>query len=437
MKTLTERNRLLTESAGPISETMMLKVDEITVVSTNEAKEGAKYRAKVSQADIPNGNRRIYPREVLAVALERCKQRIKEGKLTGACDHPGWDGGLKDTCIVWDSLTMDQSGAVFGDFRIIAKSNHGEHLMALRDAGVALGFSTRGYGSAHYPSDDEKKRYGLDDDCDIVIIDDNFNLRKIDSVDDPSVEDAYAESDPPASQSGKKQDSRESDPLETLTMKTLAEVQAQNSALWNEIQSAQAAAVAAATKPLNEKIVELTNISESHKKVIDGANLFVASLKDIKGVTLPERQVATPEDKAKLEQVGAQVKDLTTKLETANGQVKTLEQQIAADKAARDAEAARAERVSKATAKLAENLENNPFAEEITAIATEEKVMDRADFDEAAVPGFVKLHSDRFAKIAAKSNKQSAWLGVTGNPSGSGESAKRGEGIVGEIANGL
>jgi len=88
-----------------------------------------------------------------------------------------------------DAVTDD----VQGKPEVVEGHSDGANLMALVRAGRAIAFSTRGRGSAHLPTAEEKAKYRLEDgvDDDVVIIDSDYDLNAIDNIDSPSCPTAY------------------------------------------------------------------------------------------------------------------------------------------------------------------------------------------------------------------------------------------------------
>lgn len=417
-------NRALVESEDAVEfrETMELS-GSAAADAIKEATDGTLGMCPLGRSGgPPNGNGRIYPEAQFAVAAERCQKSVKEGLFRGAVDHPGYSDGMKSSPILWRKIEFDgSSGMLRGVPHIVSDHSMGKDLMALLNAGSGLAFSTRGRGSAHLPTEEEKKKYGLrDGDDDHVVIIDDYELIAVDVVDNPSCKEATVPgSPPPASQSGNKRDSNESDPLENLIMKTIAEVQSQAPALWNEIQAAQKvavdAAVLAATKPLTEKVATLEPKAAAFDSFLSHFNPFLEGLKAHSFVKIPERQVSAAEDVKKLETANSQIAELTNKLAAAEGKVATLEKQANDEKTAKELAEKNKVRVEKATAKFEACLKGKKFADEIRAVAKEDKVIDRADFDEAAAEAFVKVTSERFERIAGKLAGPGRWLGLGGN----------------------
>jgi len=270
-----EQNRILCES-GNRYELIESAVDvfkasgsgKSEAAGTNPRYEGV----KVGQANKVNGNRRIYPEAVWAVQLERAKAKMAAGMMGGCLDH-SYDP-LKDAAIIWRGLEMMTAGDVRGDFESIVGHTCGADLQALIDAGRGIGFSTRGYGSAHFPTPEEKTKYGLKDGVDdgVVVINPDWELIAIDPVDNPSVVDAVMPGGtPPAS---KRDSTDQALNTETVDMKDLKELEAQHGAVFAQhlqvVEQAKKDAAQEATKPLADEIAGLKQeLKDAEKKAID------------------------------------------------------------------------------------------------------------------------------------------------------------------------
>lgn len=343
------------------------------------------FTAKVFQADKVNLNRRIYPREVMAAAIVAANRLCKEGKFTGAIDH-SWDG-LRDCCIVWDEFTMDDTGAGFGEGRIISGTKHGEHLAVLKKAGVKIGFSTSGRGSGHAPSEEERKRYGLGENADVCIINADYVMKKVDPVDGPACIDAYMKSKESASDpasSGK--NPRKTESFTETTMKTIAEMQTANPELYGLHTKAIADAVAAAVEPKTAEITNLNKVTESLQSFIDGAA-------KLPGIKLPFKDVTAKEaaDQIAAANAATAVKEseitaLKTQLETANAKIKVLE----TEKATKDAEVANANRKSAVTLEAATLLKGHKYEAQLDAA-----VKNMVDDSSFTVDSLKKLVADK------------------------------------------
>lgn len=150
------------------------------------------YEAKVFHTDKINSNDRIYTRAVMQDNVDQLKPYLAEGYLCGAVDHlgPSDGGNLRDTCVIYRDLQINAAGEGIAKFEVVKKHSRGSDLQANIEAGMKIGFSTYGYGSGHEPTEEERKQYGLGKDQYAVVMDRNYELKKIDAVDDPSVPDA-------------------------------------------------------------------------------------------------------------------------------------------------------------------------------------------------------------------------------------------------------
>jgi hypothetical protein len=144
-----------------------------------ESTDGAfRFEAVVSEADFLNRNRRIYPEGVLFPAFERLNDRLAENP--GLVDHPAFGpSSVSDIGIRWEGFAFEGK-AVIGRGRIVP-TQKGRDLQAAIEAGVAVGFSTRGYGAAEEVEheDGRKARRMVE-----------FDLDTVDAVVDPSVRHA-------------------------------------------------------------------------------------------------------------------------------------------------------------------------------------------------------------------------------------------------------
>lgn len=112
-------------------------------------------RAVGITADVVNGNKRFYPRQVLAEAVAKLNGNLREsagqGRLiaTGEAEHPGDKGGranILETVVKWEASSLDASGKVLLE-GVILPTQKGKDLQALVENGVPVGVSMRGYGS--------------------------------------------------------------------------------------------------------------------------------------------------------------------------------------------------------------------------------------------------------------------------------------------------
>lgn len=114
-----------------------------------------KVRAVGITADVVNGNRRRYPRAVLAAAVAGLNEHLHEsagqGRLVavGEVEHPSDKGGrpnLLETVVKWEAASLNSAGHVLLEGVILPTAN-GKDISVLVENGVPVGVSMRGYGS--------------------------------------------------------------------------------------------------------------------------------------------------------------------------------------------------------------------------------------------------------------------------------------------------
>jgi hypothetical protein len=149
--------------------------------------------AIVGEFDALNQNHRVYPRTEWQKQIDYANaDMIPNGTLIGAVDHaaPGEGGNLKHSPIIWRKLEVVEGRFVGGEFDIVESHAAGRNLLAQIGAGMSIGFSTVGFARARKPSAEDRAMYGIAaDDAAAVVIED-WELVKIDAVDNPSVRSA-------------------------------------------------------------------------------------------------------------------------------------------------------------------------------------------------------------------------------------------------------
>lgn len=155
-------------------------------VLTEETKEGQLYIEGIfCQADIKNNNSRVYPAAVLDKAVQEfIDTKVKNHSACGEMTHPDSPRiNLDRVCIKIEDMKKKGS-----DWYGKAKVAHedcpcGKILRGLIKTGLKVGVSSRGLGSAD-------KGTWKNEECNMV---NNFVLRAIDVVSDPSAPDAYVD----------------------------------------------------------------------------------------------------------------------------------------------------------------------------------------------------------------------------------------------------
>jgi hypothetical protein len=163
--------RVLIDQYGP---PMRMRVDE--------GQDGGKLivSGKIGHVDKATANNRVYPRAVMEREVNRLQERINQGSVLGAVDHPG-DGKsrVRDAGCIMRALKIERSGEVHGTFEVVEESDAGRNLAAFMRRGAAIGMSSRGLGSTALGPD------GHD------YVGEDFRLSTWDFVADPACHDAY------------------------------------------------------------------------------------------------------------------------------------------------------------------------------------------------------------------------------------------------------
>lgn len=132
-----------------------------------------------AQADLVNGNGRIYPSKVLMPEVEEyIKTHVKNNRALGEIEHPERPNvDLKEASHMITDLKIEGSN-VIGKAKLL-KTDRGRLASQLLESGVGLGVSTRALGSV------ESRDDGIDE------VQDDFRLFAVDIVHTPSAPGAY------------------------------------------------------------------------------------------------------------------------------------------------------------------------------------------------------------------------------------------------------
>ena len=138
---------------------------------------GMMLTGKLQEADVQNGNGRVYPHKVLMREVENYKKLVKENRALGELDHPDDSViNLKNASHMVTSIWMEDK-AVMGKVKVL-NTDAGKTLRALVEDGVKLGISSRGMGSV---SEGAGK----------VVVQEDFQLICFDFVSEPSTPNAF------------------------------------------------------------------------------------------------------------------------------------------------------------------------------------------------------------------------------------------------------
>tara|TARA_B100000287_G_C20490866_1_gene725047 strand:+ start:122 stop:748 length:627 start_codon:yes stop_codon:yes gene_type:complete len=110
---------------------------------------GMMLSGKLQEADVQNGNGRVYPRNVLVREIKNYQKLVKENRALGELDHPDDSViNLKNASHMVTDVWFDQQNpnAVMGKVKVL-NTPSGQILKSLVESGVKLGISSRALGS--------------------------------------------------------------------------------------------------------------------------------------------------------------------------------------------------------------------------------------------------------------------------------------------------
>lgn len=149
-------------------------LEQYDIRKTSGASPNYFLRGVFSRCDVPNKNKRIYPRTVMEEAISHVRPLLEKRGLVGELDHPPSPKvNVRGISHVITKLTIAPDGAILGEAEAIDP-----HLQKLMDAKVRLGVSTRGLGKV------EEYRGQLGEG--FVQVQPGYEIKAIDIVFDPS-----------------------------------------------------------------------------------------------------------------------------------------------------------------------------------------------------------------------------------------------------------
>jgi len=138
---------------------------------------GMMLSGKLQEAEVQNGNGRMYPHKVLTREVQNYKKIVAENRAVGELDHPDDSVvNLKNASHMVTDIWMEDK-SVMGKIKVLDTPS-GNILRSLVDSGVQLGISSRGLGSV-------TEAQGS------VTVNDDFQLICFDMVSEPSTPGAY------------------------------------------------------------------------------------------------------------------------------------------------------------------------------------------------------------------------------------------------------
>lgn len=132
---------------------------------------------KLQEADVQNGNGRIYPRAIMEREVKNYEKLVQEMRALGELDHPDSSViNLQNVSHLVTEVWMDGC-SVMGKIKVL-NTPSGKILNELINGGVQVGISSRGLGSV-------KESNGK------TLVEDDFQLICFDIVSDPSTPGAF------------------------------------------------------------------------------------------------------------------------------------------------------------------------------------------------------------------------------------------------------
>lgn len=157
--------------------------DKIEVLTEADETTGSKamyLEGIFAQADLKNGNGRIYPKAVMESALNKYTQQyIQKNRALGELNHPDYpfpdpsQGAIR-------IIEMHMNGSNVMGKALVLNTPKGQIVRGLLEGGYALGVSTRGLGTIK-----EDKKTGLKE------VQSDYMMTAVDCVDNPSAPDAF------------------------------------------------------------------------------------------------------------------------------------------------------------------------------------------------------------------------------------------------------
>tara|TARA_Y100001972_G_C7594313_1_gene297877 strand:+ start:223 stop:834 length:612 start_codon:yes stop_codon:yes gene_type:complete len=132
---------------------------------------------KLQEADVQNGNGRVYPVKILEREVKNYQKFVDENRALGELDHPESSViNLQNVSHLVTEIWMDGT-AVMGKIKVLSTPS-GNILKELVKSGVQCGISSRGLGSV-------RESAGR------TVVEDDFQLICFDIVSDPSTPGAF------------------------------------------------------------------------------------------------------------------------------------------------------------------------------------------------------------------------------------------------------
>jgi len=152
---------------------------DVQILGEGRGGKSMRFRGIFSEADRPNGNKRVYSNSLLKREVSKLQGQVGDRRLLGELDHPADEVvHLGNVSHVITKLYMN-GNHVMGEGEVL-KTPAGKVLTELLKAGVKLGISSRGTGSVD-----------LDESGANYVVGENYNMITFDMVSEPSSQDAF------------------------------------------------------------------------------------------------------------------------------------------------------------------------------------------------------------------------------------------------------
>jgi hypothetical protein len=161
-----------------MSKTLLSDVAYVRLSLAESTGDRVKVRGEFAKCGIATENRRVYPKPIWEKEIKRLNKALKERRVFGEIDHPS-DGQTKLSRVshIVTGLSIE-NGIVVGEAEILP-TEAGKNLLAIMEANVPVGVSSRGFGSVK--SNDKNED----------VVQEDYRLVTFDFVADPADQDAY------------------------------------------------------------------------------------------------------------------------------------------------------------------------------------------------------------------------------------------------------
>jgi hypothetical protein len=300
-----------------------------------------------SETDTVNGNGRIYPRAVMEREVRRIAEDLASSNHAGLVDHP--EGGavsVSDIGLKFTNLWTEGNRVMFE--AEIVPTQRGRDLEAVVRAGVRIGISSRGYGSAKL----EKRGDRM-----VQVIGEDFELESFDAVVTPSVASARITSyeslldalrgERPDIAEALERLANSSNSVQPETPATEEDMDIKTQIELADQMAAEVAAEAQAAAEGTETVVEAVETTQTAEVVEEVAEAAEAGTVEeaaadevvaeataesaVEAVESVEETVETPAVVAEARVDEAQLRALTERAEVAEARVAALEQALNED----------------------------------------------------------------------------------------------------------